>query len=183
MLLFTWFFLVTLTAASKCKSEWESVVFTPQTYSEKYLKLLSHKLSRYSELLFSGEASSIIDAFEQEYGVTVHAPQTTYHLQYLDWCCSWSHSSTYRLECRRSFLDTTITLPSCPALHVAISTLHGAQLEFTAGIRSRRLPDGCPSHPGLKQARSFTILFGLGSTVLGGHATRIRFLRNGIRLE
>ncbi len=48
-----------------------SVVFTPKTYAKIYLKSLSYKLLKYSGLLFTDRAESVVAAFENKYGVNV----------------------------------------------------------------------------------------------------------------
>ncbi len=71
MLLFAALAFVPFILASKCKFELESVLAAPNTFPENYLRLLSNKLSQFSELLFTSQAASVISSFEQEYGVTV----------------------------------------------------------------------------------------------------------------
>ena len=65
------FALVLGSSTEKCKFELQNVLADPQTYSQNYLRTLSGRLAQFTNLLFTNQANSIVDAFEQEYGVNV----------------------------------------------------------------------------------------------------------------
>jgi hypothetical protein len=58
-------------AARRCRERLETVVFTPQVCAFDYLKRITKSLVLQSPLLWTDQASSVLNQFRQKYGVYV----------------------------------------------------------------------------------------------------------------
>lgn len=56
---------------SKCSAELQGIVFEPQTYGKDYMSKVAANFNRGKALLFTSQADSYINSFQQEWGVTV----------------------------------------------------------------------------------------------------------------
>lgn len=83
--------------ANKCTSILQSIVEDPEVCAQKYLEKLNNELKKKTSLLFSPQANSIIENFEQTYGVqiTVNSPFTAVEDET---CFQYSNSTLWEIE-------------------------------------------------------------------------------------
>jgi hypothetical protein len=65
------FALVRSSASEKCTAELAGIVYAPETYARDYMLKVAANFNIGSAMLFTPNAQSYIDSFEQQWGVTV----------------------------------------------------------------------------------------------------------------